>query len=55
MFVHKNIIEQIAEERKNIEAVLSDLIQTKADMEYMAMMSNIELDEEEDEDAEEQV
>ena len=55
MFIHKNIIEQIAEERKNIEAVLSDLNKAKADMEYLAMMSDIELDEEEDEDAEEQV
>lgn len=51
MFIHKNIIEQIAEERKNIEAVLSDLIKAKADMEYLAMMLDIELDEdEEDED-----
>lgn len=55
MFIHKNIIEQIAEERRNIEAVLSDLNKAKADMEYMAMMSDIELDEEEEEDAEEQV
>lgn len=55
MFIHKNIIEQIAEERKNIEAVLSDLIKAEADMEYMAMMSDIELDEEEEENAEEQV
>lgn len=55
MFIHKNIIEQIAEERKNIEAVLSDLIKAKADMEYMAMMSDIELDEGEEIDAEEQI
>ena len=45
MFIHKNIIEQIAEERKNIEAVLSDLNKAKADMEYMAMMSDIDLEE----------
>lgn len=50
MFVHKNIIEQIAEERRNIEAVLSDLIQTKADMEYVAMMSDVDLEEGDDED-----
>ena len=53
MFVHKSIIEQIAEERKNIEAVLSDLIQTKADMEYMAMMSDVDLEEGDDENVEE--
>jgi len=52
MFVHKNIIEQIAEERRNIESVLSDLIKTKADMEYMAMMSDVDL-EEGDEDEQE--
>lgn len=57
MFIHKNIIEQIAEERRNIEAVLSDLNKAIADMEYMAMMSDIDLDEdeEEEEDAEKQV
>jgi hypothetical protein len=55
MFIYKNITEQIAEERRNIKAVLSDLIKTKADMEYMAMMSDIELDEEKEENAEEQV
>lgn len=52
MFIHKNIIEQIAEERKNIEAVLSDLIKTKADMEYMAMMSEIDLEEGEEDEQE---
>lgn len=57
MFIHKGILEQIAEERRSIEAVLSDLIKTKADMEYMAMMSDIDLDEDEEEegDAEKQV
>jgi hypothetical protein len=52
MFIHKNIIEQIAEERKNIEAVLSDLIKTKADLEYMAMMSDIDLEEGEEDEQE---
>lgn len=53
MFKRKTMPEQIIENRKNIKAVLSDLIKAKADMEYMAMMSDIELDEEEEEDAEE--
>jgi hypothetical protein len=52
MFIHKNIIEQIAEERKNIEAVLSDLNKAKADMEYMAMMSDIDLEEGEEDEQE---
>jgi hypothetical protein len=52
MFIHKNIIEQIAEERRNIEAVLSDLNKTKADMEYMAMMSDINLEEGEEDEQE---
>lgn len=52
MFIHKNIIEQIAEERRKIEAVLSDLIKTKADMEYMAMMSDIDLEEGEEDEQE---
>jgi hypothetical protein len=52
MFIHKNIIEQIAEERRNIEAVLSDLIKAKADMEYMAMMSDINLEEGEEDEQE---
>jgi hypothetical protein len=52
MFIHKNIIEQIAEERRNIEAVLSDLIKAKADLEYMAMMSDINLEEGEEDEQE---
>lgn len=52
MFIHKDIIQQIAEERRNIEAVLSDLIKTKADMEYMAMMSDIDLEEGEEDEQE---
>lgn len=52
MFIHKNIIEQIAEERRNIEAVLSDLNKAKADMEYMAMMSDIDLEEGEEDEQE---
>lgn len=53
MFIHKNIIEQIAEERRNIEAVLYDLIKAKADMEYLAMMSDVDLEEGDDENVEE--
>lgn len=52
MFIHKNIIEQIVEERRNIEAVLSDLNKAKADMEYMAMMSDIDLEEGEEDEQE---
>lgn len=52
MFIHKNIIEQIAEERRNIEAVLSDINKAKADMEYMAMMSDIDLEEGEEDEQE---
>lgn len=52
MFIHKNIAEQIAEERRNIEAVLSDLNKAKADMEYMAMMSDIDLEEGEEDEQE---
>jgi hypothetical protein len=52
MFIHKNIIEQIAEERRNIEAVLSDLIKAKSDMEYIAMMSDVDLEEGEEDEQE---
>ena len=53
MFKRQTINEQAMEDNRIIDAILSDLIKTKADMEYMAMMSDIELDEEEEEDAEE--
>lgn len=53
MFKHKNIQEQIVEERRKNEALLSEMLKAKADMEYLAMMSDIELDEEEEEDGEE--
>lgn len=48
MFIHKTPIEQIAEERRKIEAVLSDIIKAKADLEYVAMMTDVEIDDEEE-------
>ena len=53
MFKHLSIIEQIAKEREKNETFTIRLNKTIADMEYMAMMSDIELDEEGEEDAEE--
>lgn len=45
MFKHKNIQEQIVDERNKNEAILSQVLEILADMEYIAMMSDIDLEE----------
>lgn len=55
MFKRKTIQEQLTEERNKSKALTAQLIKARADMEYLAMMTDIDIDEEEEEDAEEQV
>ena len=52
MFKHKNIQEQIADERRKNEDLLSEMLKAKADMEYIAMMSDIDLEEGENDEQE---
>lgn len=53
MFIHKSIEERIYDNLRMCEALQAQHIKDRADMEYLAMMSDIELDEEEEENAEE--
>lgn len=55
MFKRKTIQEQLTEERNKSKALTAQLIKTRADLEYISMMTDIDIDEEEEEDAEEQV
>jgi hypothetical protein len=53
MFKHKNIQEQIVDERNKNEAMLSQILEILADMEYIAMMTDVDLEEGDDEDEQE--
>lgn len=53
MFKRKTIQEQLLSERRKSEALTAQLIKTRADLEYISMMTDIDIDEEEEEDAEE--
>lgn len=55
MFIQKTLSQRIYDNLRMLEAINARQIQYQADMEYLAMMSDIELDEEEEEDGEEQV
>ena len=48
MFKKKTIQEQLVEERNKNEALNAQLIKTRADMEYIAMMTDVDIDDEEE-------
>lgn len=50
MFIHQTLEERIYDNLRILEAINARQIQYQADMEYLAMMSDIELDEDEEED-----
>lgn len=48
MFKQKTIKEQLMEERRKNEALLSELIKVNANLEYVAMMTDVEIDDEDE-------
>ena len=52
MFKKKTIQEQLVEQRNKNEALLSQLIKVNANLEYVAMMTDVEIN---DEDEREQI
>ena len=52
MFKKKTIQEQLVEQRNKNEALLAKLIKVNANLEYVAMMTDVEID---DEDEREQI
>ena len=53
MFIHKTLSQRIYDNLRMLEAINARQIQYQADMEYIAMMSDIDLEEGEEENAEE--
>ena len=48
MFKQKTIKEQLMEERRKNEALLSELIKINANLQYVAMMTDVDINEEEE-------
>lgn len=48
MFRHKRIEEQLVDEQQKRELLSSQILRNKADMDYIAMMTDIDLDCEEE-------
>jgi sugar diacid utilization regulator len=46
MFKKKTIQEQLVEERRKNEALLSELIRVNANLEYVAMMTDVDINDE---------
>lgn len=46
MFKKKTIKEQLVEERRKNEALLSELIRVNANLEYVAMMTDVDINDE---------
>jgi len=49
VFVYKRIREQLLEERRKSARLEAALVKTNADVEYIAMMTDVEIDDEDEE------